>query len=156
MFGVSGVGFEYPPAVEIIDGVFLGSVSDLNAQQLYSKLRIDLILNCAAELPPLEWWFKPGSKWLKLPDSPEFNADNVVPLIRTIDFGAEFIHRARMDNKRVLVHCVAGFNRSPTVVIRYLMKYHAMSFADAYKFILDKRKIEPHPCYQMLLMTSPI
>ena len=38
-------------------------------------------------------------------------------------------------NRKVLIHCKAGMNRSPAFVIAYLMKYNDMSLEQAQKTI---------------------
>jgi len=41
----------------------------------------------------------------------------------------------------VLVHCMAGISRSPTLIMAYLMKYKNYNLLDAYDFVAEKRKI---------------
>jgi protein-tyrosine phosphatase len=35
----------------------------------------------------------------------------------------DFLHSARTNNEKALVHCAAGISRSSTIVLAYLMKY---------------------------------
>jgi protein-tyrosine phosphatase len=44
-------------------------------------------------------------------------------------------------NRKVLIHCKAGMNRSPAFVIAYLMKYNGMSLEQAQNHIQKIRKI---------------
>nr|KAG5704010.1 hypothetical protein BaRGS_032099 [Batillaria attramentaria] len=46
------------------------------------------------------------------------------------------VHEA---NGCVLVHCLAGISRSPTLAIAYIMKHMRMSSDDAYRYVKDKR-----------------
>eukprot|EP00828_Plagiopyla_frontata_P046399 TRINITY_DN8226_c0_g1_i1.p1 TRINITY_DN8226_c0_g1~~TRINITY_DN8226_c0_g1_i1.p1 ORF type:complete len:179 (+),score=30.92 TRINITY_DN8226_c0_g1_i1:128-664(+) len=45
----------------------------------------------------------------------------------------EFIHKAIMENKKVLVHCAAGVSRSATAIIGYLMIKWQLSLKNALK-----------------------
>lgn len=45
------------------------------------------------------------------------------------------------DNKKVFIHCSLGVNRSPSVVILYLIKYQKMTLYEAYKLISKNRII---------------
>lgn len=59
---------------------------------------------------------------------------------------SSFIHEQVLINKKVLVHCQGGINRSPTFVVAYLAKYH-MSLDDAILTVTNKRpavRIQPH------------
>jgi hypothetical protein len=42
---------------------------------------------------------------------------------------------------KVLVHCTNGVNRAPTVVVWYLMKYHAMPFLEAKEAVASRRRV---------------
>jgi predicted protein tyrosine phosphatase len=58
----------------------------------------------------------------------------------------DFIEECVSKNQKVLVHCVAGVSRSPTMVIAYLMKKNRWSFEQAYSHVEKQRPfIEPNP-----------
>lgn len=44
-----------------------------------------------------------------------------------------------MDEGDVLVHCMAGIERSPLTIVYYLKNYKGYTWDDAYKFVQDKR-----------------
>jgi protein-tyrosine phosphatase len=58
------------------------------------------------------------------------------------------IAAARTANERLLVHCSLGVNRSPTVVLAWLVHDERTSLADAYARVKDLRpQISPHERY---------
>lgn len=46
--------------------------------------------------------------------------------------------KVREANGCVLVHCLAGVSRSPTLAIAYIMHSLGMSMDEAYRFALDR------------------
>jgi len=60
----------------------------------------------------------------------------------------DFIHEARMKNGNVLIHCLAGVSRAPTIVLAYLMTVYELSFQDAYSCLKSvRRNINPIPTF---------
>jgi hypothetical protein len=60
------------------------------------------------------------------------------------------IHRYRGDGVPVLVHCENGIDRSPTIVMHYLVRKLGMSQEDAIKLIKEKRPVaNPHPEWEI-------
>lgn len=58
---------------------------------------------------------------------------------------------ARQDNGRraVLVHCDMGVNRSPTLVLAFLVRSCGLSLREAYRFVLGARRgVDPLPPYR--------
>lgn len=53
----------------------------------------------------------------------------------------DIINKARSENKKILVHCVYGVSRAPTIVAAYLMRIMKMSAEDAVRMLQAKRKI---------------
>lgn len=51
------------------------------------------------------------------------------------------IHELLNSGKKVLVHCKAGMNRSPSFVLAYVCKYSKMTIEDGIVFISSKRSI---------------
>ncbi|WKX97925.1 hypothetical protein Q1695_013545 [Nippostrongylus brasiliensis] len=51
----------------------------------------------------------------------------------------EFLEGVRTSGNVVLIHCLAGISRSPTLAISYVMRYKNMSSEEAYKLVKEKR-----------------
>ena len=46
---------------------------------------------------------------------------------------------------KVYVHCTAGLNRSPTVIIGYLVNHREMSLDDAVEWVMARHDCVPYP-----------
>lgn len=53
--------------------------------------------------------------------------------------------------KRVLVHCLFGISRSPTIVAAYLIREHGMNAFQSINFINSKRRVDPSNTFQIQL-----
>lgn len=68
-----------------------------------------------------------------------------VDLYQYLDICTEYINNIITSEQRVVVHCYAGVSRSASIVIAWLIKYKHMSYEQAYRFVVSKRKfIEPN------------
>lgn len=122
---------------EIIPNLFLGSYKAL---QDYKKF--DLIINCTKDIE-----FPKGDEsngWVKyvrlaVNDEPSeakklqdmLDGNNILEMINTY----------LMENKKVLVHCKMGQQRSAIVIVCYLMRYFYVSSTEAINFVKAKRPI---------------
>lgn len=50
-----------------------------------------------------------------------------------------FIEETRQKEERVLVHCMSGQNRSPAVVMAYLMRHKGWRLPECYQWVKDRR-----------------
>ncbi|XP_058044442.1 dual specificity protein phosphatase 13-like isoform X2 [Ahaetulla prasina] len=58
---------------------------------------------------------------------------------------SKYIHQAlRAPKGKILVHCILGRSRSPTLVLAYLMIYQNLSLDDALEMLLQRRAISPN------------
>ncbi|KAJ7198024.1 protein-tyrosine phosphatase-like protein [Mycena pura] len=56
-----------------------------------------------------------------------------------LENACQYIERALRQGEGVLVHCQQGVSRSPSIVIAYLIRNHAMSYDAAHAFVKRKR-----------------
>ncbi len=66
-------------------------------------------------------------------------------LARQLDAGVEAVRKARAANRRVYVHCNAGLNRSPSVVIAYLVADRDLSVEQATVWVQERHDCVPYP-----------
>jgi len=124
----------------ILPTLFLGSKKDSLMEERLKELQITHILSLMGGKQHLV----SGCKHLHVPmaDSGNTCLDEVM----NRSFG--FIKESQQDGNKILIHCLLGQNRSPTVVIAWLMTESPigtpMSMHDAYLFVKKKRDIV-HP-----------
>lgn len=136
---------------EIIDNfLYLGNwihASQILKTKDHPKWNITHILTVGTEgfLPP-----NPKVQWLRLRMSDYGKTDLTDEFL---DKCCRFIDEAKEKKECVLVHCAVGVNRSPTLVIAYLMKSKKWTLQQAYSYVKKKRpQISPNQLYRDKLM----
>ncbi len=66
-------------------------------------------------------------------------------LLTHLDTAVSALHDGLADGGKVYVHCSAGLNRSPTVIIAYLVKHREMSLDDAVAWVTERHECVPYP-----------
>ena len=129
------------PPSEILPHLLLGSLNNARSKSTLSKFNVSHILNV-----------NDSAKFL---DSEEIHYSHIpisdygdTNLYEVFDRCFQVILEARDSSGRVLVHCRHGSNRSPTIVLAYLVKHENMSLKDAYGLVTMKREnVLPHGRY---------
>ncbi|XP_064629678.1 dual specificity protein phosphatase 16-like [Lineus longissimus] len=118
---------------KILPFLFLGSQHDAFSQECTKMNGITYILNVSTTCPKPT--FIQEGHFLRIPVNDNYN-DKLLPHFYQ---AFQYIDKVREANGCVLVHCLAGISRSPTLAIAYLMRYLKMSSDEAYKYVKDKR-----------------
>jgi len=64
-----------------------------------------------------------------------------------------YMESAQRSQNKLYVHCTFGQNRSPTVIISFLMKNKGLTLYEAHKMVKEKRRlIQIHPDYAKMLL----
>ena len=66
--------------------------------------------------------------------------DAASSVLSELDHTSDFIHASVQAEEGVVVHCMGGFSRSPTVICAYLIRYHGLSVEQSLGVI---RKVRP-------------
>ncbi|KAF7325072.1 hypothetical protein MKEN_00549900 [Mycena kentingensis (nom. inval.)] len=141
----------YPsPSQQSFSGaLYLGSLSAVNDHPLLRQHGIRHLVQ-AIEAP----WAPPCR-----PDD-GFTAYSIdirdkenVDLRPHLEAACQYIERALRRGEGVLVHCQQGVSRSPSIVIAYLIRNHAMSYESALAFVKRKRAcVKPNPGFARALV----
>ncbi|KVH93171.1 protein-tyrosine-phosphatase IBR5 [Cynara cardunculus var. scolymus] len=112
---------------EILQGfLYLGSYDNASRSELLKTLGISRVLNT---VPACQNLYKNSFTYHCLPDSPTLAFNDAV----------EFLEQCEKDKARVLVHCMSGKNRSPAVVMAYLMKSRRWTLDQSYQWVKEYR-----------------
>jgi len=113
------------PTTVIPGFLYFGTYDTASRQDLLKTLNISHILNT---VPNCQALYKNTFTYHTVSNAPP-------------DFEEcfQFLDMVHKEQNRVLVYCMSGQTRSPTVVIGYLMKHRGWRLAEAYKWVKDKR-----------------
>jgi len=132
-------------AQEIVDGVFLGSISASYNLNILKELGITHVVSVIAGYEPP---FPSDFKYLVINALDNENND----LSNIFDESNTFIDQCLEDGGKVLIHCAAGRSRSASILIAYLMNTFGMNFFHSLRALQNKRKIvEPNPEFKKQL-----
>lgn len=117
----------------ILPHLYLGCQRDVLNKELMQQNDIAYVLNASNTCPKPD--FIAESHFLRVPVNDSF-CEKILPWL---DKSVDFIEKAKANNRRVLVHCLAGISRSATIAIAYIMKRMDMTLDEAYRFVKEKR-----------------
>jgi len=139
------------PMTKITETLFLGNDNDASDEAALKKAKITHVLSMIAR----KWSYKPRglfnwmSKGIKrkcVPMRDDGNSD-VAKLLEEKELW-NFILDSQKKKNKLLIHCQMGMNRSPTIVMGFLMKHDHITFYKAWRLVKQKRVIvQPHVKY---------
>lgn len=118
----------------ILGPIFIGNK---DAAKQYSQY-FSTIVNCTPSLPFAEH-VRTHKIRIPIDDDPRL-ANQMYDIIQKTQV-LDTIHHCYKNNKKVLVHCHAGMQRSCCIVACYLIKYHDFTPQQAIAFIRTRRAI---------------
>ncbi|CAF3166657.1 unnamed protein product [Rotaria sp. Silwood2] len=128
-----------PPNVgpsQILPFLYLGSQEDVLSTKTMQDNHITHVINVSISgqrAPFLDE--NDAEHFLRIPVNDCLNAQ----LLPYFDQAYSFIEKARLNNGRVFIHCLAGISRSPALAVAYIMRHLNLSVDDAYRYIKARR-----------------
>ncbi|WCJ37428.1 Dual specificity protein phosphatase 5 [Euphorbia peplus] len=116
------------PSEILPEFLYLGSYDNASRSELLKTQGISRVLNT---VPACQNLYKNSFTYHCLQD------DKILPF----DDAIQFLEQCERDKARVLVHCMLGKNRSPAIVIAYLMKSKGWRLSQSYQWVKDRRPI---------------
>ena len=117
------------PLSQITENLYLGNLYDAQNISYLLKIGIQKVLSLITDPQLLYYPKEIEHKLIKINDFPREN------IIQYFGECLLFIE----DNRKILVHCVAGASRSATIVIAYLMWKNQLDFKESAKFVEQVR-----------------
>jgi protein-tyrosine phosphatase len=118
---------------KILNFLYLGSEEDALCYETMKALNITNVINVSISC--MKPSFISDAHFLRI----SVNDGYAAKILPFFDIAFKFIEKCRKSNSKVLIHCLAGISRSPTLAIAYLMKHSNLKLDDAYKFVKDRR-----------------
>jgi len=145
------MAFPSEPYHEVYPGIFVSDVATALSLSLLRDLSVTHVLNAAQGVDNATYWgcycnMHPAfysAAGLQILTVPAADAQEVNISVH-FAAAAEFIEHALRQNGKVLVHCVQGMSRSPTLVIAFLMIKRGMTVRRALAAVREKRAIFPN------------
>ncbi|GMH11007.1 hypothetical protein Nepgr_012848 [Nepenthes gracilis] len=114
------------PSEILPDFLFLGSYDNASRPELLKTQGISRILNT---VPSCQNLYKNSFTYHCLLDEKKLPFDDAI----------QFLEQCEREKARVLVHCMSGKNRSPAIVIAYLMKCNGWRLVQSYQWVKERR-----------------
>ncbi|XP_074591957.1 protein-tyrosine-phosphatase IBR5-like [Curcuma longa] len=128
------------PSEILKDFLYLGSYDNASRGEILKALGITHILNT---VPACQNLYKNSFTYHCLKDDKILQFDEAI----------QFLEQCEKDKARALVHCMLGKNRSPAIVIAYLMKSNGWRLVQSSQWVKERRPVvELSPAvYQQLV-----
>ena len=116
---------------KILDKLYLGN---LDSTSKIKKVNIIISIGCKSKHDHL------NNNIINIRMSiTDKNTTDITPYLDEV---TDIIYDGLKDNKKILVHCKAGINRSTAFIIAYLIKYNNMTLEVAQKYVLNRRRVK--------------
>ncbi|KAL2482165.1 Protein-tyrosine-phosphatase IBR5 [Forsythia ovata] len=114
------------PSEILPEFLYLGSYDNASRAELLKTQGISRVLNT---VPACQNLYKNSFTYHCLQDDQKLAFDDAI----------KFLEQCEKDRARVLVHCMSGKNRSPAIVMAYLMKSKGWKLAQSYQWVKERR-----------------
>lgn len=123
---------------KICDFLYLG---DINDAKTFDGEVIMVAQDTPRDQQDHSYWipcFKIETEWDK--EELIHGQDVEVKIIKNnIDLVIQRIRECGKYNEKILIHCIAGIERSPLIIAKFLHDYNGMNWDEAYDYIQKKR-----------------
>lgn len=119
---------------EIINNLFLSAYHTIDCDFDSTTISSAFIVNCTKDLEMLN-----GNN-IRIAVDDDMSDEAINGMLEALPNVIQLIDDNLKNNKKVIVHCLAGRQRSATVIAAYLMSKHGYSLQDAIEYIRTKKR----------------
>lgn len=118
-------------AAEILPNLWLGNIKASRNRDFIRSANINCIVNCTKNYDFDTEAILPDTKKIRIAVSDTGTPEANKAMADILDRAVTYIHKRLVCGDRVLVHCYAGKQRSPAIVVAFIMKYCEWSFKES-------------------------
>jgi len=137
-------------ANKITNNIWLGNIFSALDNNFIIKNNIQVIINCTNNIP-----FTNLSNITKyrIGVNDKYDINEFIKMSVYLEKITNIIKIYEKKNINILIHCMAGAQRSATILAGFLIKYHNFSTKNAIKYIHNKRTLAffPHITFKIVL-----
>ncbi len=121
---------------KIMNNLYLGNYLASEDKLFFKENGVSAVLNATVSEP----FLNNKTENLRISVEDDLKQSSINKMTKMLDLGANFIYKhVNVEKQPILVHCVAGRQRSASLVLAYLMKYKCMTIKQAFDFLREKR-----------------
>ena len=113
--------FLYSSYNKISDYLYLGNYNAAIDYDFIKNNDIKLVINCSKDLKIPDFYNTLNVEYYRIPINDSNTIDDNKILNDNLDYVINLIDKYRLDKKNVFVHSYAGMQRSPAVILVYMM-----------------------------------
>lgn len=126
---------------EIIPNLWLGNIKIAQNNTFFEKYNIDCVINCSNDIP----FYSNYTTNIRIAVNDNLKSSEIDKMYSYLHKACDIINKYLSLNKKILVHCYAGKQRSACVIAAFLIKYADMTLKNSIIAIKSKRLISFTP-----------
>lgn len=121
---------------EIVPHLWIGGIRTAHNKE-WVESHVDIVINCTKDL----MFISQQTENIRLPVDDNLELSEIAKLYTFLEKTSTYIDYQLRKGKRILVHCMAGRQRSASVLCAFLMTFLELPFQKVASFLQTKRPV---------------